>query len=299
MFDKLIANLKEEEKEVKQELVDFNMSHCVDRPEVLVGLLKNIETMSDVEAFKLVRDNYPVILCGDKRFNFIMSNHRFITILTQVTYEVNLRYEEIIHCNAFIYNYVVYQNKPDPYMVKLLLILGEAINKVTVNKLLGQELNQELAIFLAVSNNSTENMQVNIKRVNFTLARELPGFMTVQKLIDIYSALYIKCFSKLFLAVMFDTTIQDATENCEYWITKEMIETNENITWAVIHILESLPPQDITRYLYMFNESFKITYDNDKGKIRMSLRNLPPKLFVKVPIIVEQMEGLEESFIIP
>lgn len=299
MFDKLIANLKEEEKEAKQEMVEFNMSHCVDRPEVLIGLLKDIETMSDVEAFKLVRDNYPVILSGDKRFNFAMGNHRFVTILTQVTYEVNLRYEETIHCNAFIYNYVVYQNKPDPYMVKLLLILGEAINKVNVNKLLGQELNQELAIFLAVSNNSTENMQVNIKRVNFTIAREAPGVMTVQKLIDIYSALYSKCFSKLFLAVMFDTTIQDATENGEYWITKDMIETNENITWAVMYILESLPPQDITRYLYMLNESFKITYDSDKDKIRMSLRNLPPKLFVKVPIIIEQMEGLEESFIIP
>lgn len=300
MFEKIIAEIEqdeEKEKNKKVEMVDIKIDNCVDLPETLINNLKKIESMSDKDAYDLVKANYQTIL-GDPRYNFIKQNHRFITLLTQITYEVRLSYDEIVSCNAFIYNYIVYKTEQDVYLRKLLLILGEALNKVCVNKLLGQEIEQELAIFLAVANDSTNRQEINIRRFNFTLATS-SKILSVQKLIDIYSSLFSKCFSKLLVAMLFDTTIQEAAEHGELWLNKEAVETNENMTWAVIYILESLPPQDITKYLYICSEAFKVSYDCNKETVRISLHSLPSKLFKKIPILVEQMEGLESNIIIP
>ena len=303
MFDKLISEIENDEKQKEnQEMVNIDIDNCVNSPEALIEKLKGIEAMSDKDAYALVLAKYPEILSGDSRFNFVKKNYRFITTLTQVTYERNFTDEEVIHCNAFIYDYIINENEPDKYLVKLLLILGEAINKVYVNKLLGQELDQELAIFLAVANQSTANSTVNIKRFNYTLAtakNNTPEFFTIQRLINIYSTMYNTNFSKLLVAVLFDTIIKNAAENGEIWVTKDMIEINENMSWAVIFILESLPPQDITRYLYIISETFSVSYRADRESAKMSLHGLPSNLFVKIPIIVEQLEGLEETVTIP
>jgi len=300
MFEKLIAEIEQDaknEKEKNKETVKIEVDNCVDRPETLIKNLKAMDTMNDKDAYDLIRNNYKTIL-SDIRYNFIKQNHKFITLLTQVTYDVSFSYEELISCNAFIYNYIVYKTEQDSYLRKLLLILGEAINKACVNKLLGQGIEQELAIFLAVANYSTARQEINIKRFNFTLATYSP-ILSIQKIIDIYTSLFNKSFSKLLVATIFDTTIQEASENGELWLNKEAVETDENMVWAVIYILESLPPQDITKYLYVCSETFKVAYDCNKENIRKSFHSLPSRLFRKIPIIVEQLEGLESDIIIP
>ena len=61
-----------------------------------------------------------------------------------------------------------------------------------------------------------------------------------------------------------------------------------------LFILESLPPHMITKYIYMIVESFVVSYGSDMNHVRASLHNLP-RSFIKVPVIVQQLEGMEDG----
>lgn len=292
MFDKFIADIKSKSKVEQEKIVGIDPQRVViGQAGALLDKLKNIDAMSEKETYELLKDSYSHILadifgCNNKEYRFLLASPRFLTILTQVVNEIELAYDERVHCNKFIYDYIVYANQ-DEYVRKLLFMLGEAVNKNITRKLLGCGLDEELAIFLAVANKSTFKEEVNIKRLNFTLATSNSGLMTVQKIIEIYEALFSR-IGTLFITTMFDTGIS-STE--EVWVTKEILEANNNITWANLYILESMEPIEITRVLLNYAEEFKMVHGFNSNSARFSLHDLRSPNFIKTPIIVKQLEG--------
>lgn len=296
MFAKFIADIQkksgEEQKNIGVDLQRIVATQSSD----LMNKLKDIEAMSVKETYELLRDFYSLILadifgCNNKAYSFLLTSPKFLTILIQVVNEVNLSHDECVHCNKFIYEYIVYADQ-DEYVRKLLFMLGEAVNKSTVRKLLGCEIDEELAIFLAVAHKSTFKEEVNIKRLNFTLATSNPSFMTVQRIIDIYQVLFTR-ISKLFTTTMFDIgiTSEDA------WVTKEILDANNNITWANLYILESMEPIEITRVLLTYAEEFKMVHAYNYNAVRYSMHNLTLPTFIKTPILIKQLEG--DDILIP
>jgi hypothetical protein len=292
MFEKFITDIKNKPNE-DPKVININPDKIVAQQSgELIAKFKDIDAMSEKETYELLKESYSYILadifsCNNKEYRFLLTSPKFLTILTQVVTEIQLTHDELVHCNKFIYDYIVYADQ-DQYVRKLLFMLGEAVNKSNTRRLLGCGLDEELAIFLAVAHKSTFKEEVNIKRLNFTLATSNPESMSVQKVIDVYEALFSRIGS-LFISTMFDITIA-TTEDA--WITKEVLEANNNITLANLYILESMEPIEITRVLLSYAEEFKMVHRYDYKSVRQSLHNLPSN-FVKTPVIVKQLEGDE------
>ena len=292
MFEKFIANIKNKSKVEQERNVGIDLQRIVvGQAGALLVKLKNIDAMSEKETYEVLKDSYSHILadifdCNNKEYRFLLASPKFLTILTQVVTESPITHDECVHCNRFIYDYIVYARQ-DEYVRKLLFMLGEAVNKTVTRKLLGCGVDEELAIFLAVATKSTFKEEVNIKRLNFTLATSNPGFMTVQKVVEIYEALFTR-IGFLFTTTMFDTSIPNTEDT---WVTNEVLAANNNITLANLYILESMEPIEITRVLLLYAEEFKMVYRSDYSLTRCSLHTLTPPNFIKTSIIVKQLEG--------
>jgi hypothetical protein len=252
MFESFIASVKNSTEPARDISIDPRKIVNEQAGE-LWSDLKKIENMSEKETYELVKENYSIILsaifnCNSKEYQFLLSSPKFITALTQVATEIQLGYDEKIYCNKIIYDCIVYET--DQYTRMLMFLLGDAVNKQTVRKLLGCDLDEELAIFLAVAVKSSFKTKINIKRLNFTLASSDPRFMTVQRVINIYEALFNR-IGDVFISTMLDIDILSSEEE---WVTKEVTEANNNVTFANLLILESLEPIEITKVLVMYAE---------------------------------------------
>ena len=323
MFDKYFEELKKDSE--KKEEIKVEYSTLVEEQGKTIYELKDIDDMPEKNIYTYMKDNIKILLkdlyiCKDYDFvkncssynissttaNLIHSialklliSPKFLSVLTQVLIEVQLNYDETVYINEIVYNYLTKQDNDD-YLHKLILMLGEAINKPIVNKLLGCELDQGLAIFLAVTYKSTFNETINVKRVNFTLCTSSNKILSVQDLVNIYIQLYRLSFSKLFLGTMFDLTITQAESEEQLWLNDKIMKINDNITMAVIYILESMTPFNITKTLIQYGEEFRLSCNYDKSKVRHSLHELDKTIFKKVPIIIEQLEEDEtHNLIIP
>ena len=172
MFEKFIADVNAKST---PEVADIRIN-----PELLVidmkaimGKLNNIEAMSEKETYEILKEHHDKILahifdCSNKDFRFLLTSPKFLSILTQVANETQFGYDEIVHCNKLIYEFIMYVDNQDNYIRNLMFMLGEVVNKVNVRRLLGCDLNQEFAIFLAVTHKSSFNEKLNINRLNFT-----------------------------------------------------------------------------------------------------------------------------------
>lgn len=298
MFDKFIADVKNKSVEEKKMISPNPEIVVVGQAGALLDKLRNIDAMSEKETYELLKGSYSHILsdifgCNNRDYRFLLTSTKFLTILTQVVTEVQLTYDEIVHCNKFIYDYIVYAEQ-DEYVRKLTFMLGEAVNKSNSRKLLGCGIDEALAIFLAVANRSTFKDEVNIKRVNFTIATSDSEIMSVQRIINIYEVLF-KRIGKLFTTTMFDIGISTCDDS---WVTQEVLEVNNNITLANLYILESMEPIEITRVLLNYAEEFKMIYGMNRNAVRFSLHDLKDRPnFIKIPIIVKQLEG--DDIIVP
>lgn len=262
--------------------------------------LKKIDSMSDVEAYEFIAKNIHNLF-ANKEYEYAFVSDKFLIALQQVCHEVPLEYSELVVCNSILYNKLCIDSITS-YKKKLMYIVGEVLNKYTVNQLLGNGVEDGTAIYGGICNASSDNMVLNIRRLNFALTTfeaPSPKFYTIQKFVNIYGSLYRECLSNLLSAIVFDTEIKRALKDDEYWVTKEMIEIDENIGWAGLFILESIPPQNITSYLISISEEYKFQFDYDSGHTKISFHNLPNNLFRKIPVIVEQLEGLDDPVILP
>lgn len=257
--------------------------------------IAKLDQMSNKERYDFI-DTYFEQLHLDE-YREVFNSDKFLSSLNEVLRSRNIDPPYRVKYNNVIY-YLIAKSKRDEYRYKLLIMIGEALNQNDTLLMLGIDIPYDLAVYLAVSAYSSLNPNISVKRVNFLLTTAFTSsFMTVQKIIEVYEEIYATCFSCLLSANTFDITIKSEIDADATWITDNIVKIHESINWATLYILESLPPQNITRYLQSIAEQYSVE-GYDKSKVRFSYHNLP-RSFVKIPIIVEQLEGLNNDIELP
>nr|DAE82558.1 MAG TPA: hypothetical protein [Caudoviricetes sp.] len=260
----------------------------------LLEMLKGLDSLSDEQAYGLISREFYSIMNDifnhkSKDYRFLLRSPKFLSIMIQVVNTHNIGYDETIHCNSFIYNFLIILNQSgeESYIQKLLFMLGEALNKQTVRRLVGCEISENLAIFLAVSLKSSFEPGLNIRRLNFALATAMPTMITDKKVIEIYESVFDNV-GELIIQTIFDKDIVNAVE--EEWVTEEVYQADQIITYAVMIILESMVPIEITHVLLGIAEYYKWK-NYEQGICKIDFHKLNKNIFIKTNVIVEQLEG--------
>lgn len=268
---------------------DFNLSNCMNA----------IGTISEYELYDYTSKNYHYIIQelflnhNEKKYKTLLDSAKFIMVLQQALIDVSLSEEELVGLNQYIYMSIVYQ-KTDLFMRKILFGLGEIINKPIVNSLISLgTLDHELCIFLAISYKSSPDPYMNVKRINFALCDSSKNILSVEDLTYIFYKLYSESFSNLFIGTMFDRSIIDDEENGEEWVTDTLTTINDNITIAVLNLMETMQPIDIYNLLVKFINKWTDDYCGNREAVRCSIKNIcmNDRRYTKIFILIQELEG--------
>jgi hypothetical protein len=265
---------------------------CVDSS--IMDFLDHIDESSDSEIFYTIKQRYGDIIFeiyeNRHRYNQLLLNSRFISILYQVIYTINVDDFLKMCCDSLLY-YIVTTLHPNDYIKGLVFMLGELINKEEIDQLKSlKHIDYELLTFLAISNHSINDDIERVSRVNFTLCTSTKSVLTIADLRYIYAVFYSKEFSALLMGTVFDTTIDRGIEKEEPWVTPIVEGNNNQIKNTILLILENLDTSAIVHYLKMIGEEFSRRNFNEYA-IGLSFRQLNAVNFNKINIIGQQLQA--------
>lgn len=274
----------------------MNIESLVTSTKMLADKLTNIDSMSDEAIYKIIHESYQLILSehiNDEQLTLLRKNSRFISILSQVIMDVELTLEQRIYCNSMIYKEL--SDSDNPYSQRVYYILGLLVNQNMVNKILETGVDKGLAIYLAVVRKSSFNVKDNVSRLNFSIICAKPECMTTQRITDIYCAVFntVDEIRDLFLSTVKDTFILTSNEE---WITKDMIQIANNMNYAILSILESLPLFKLRSILYEYANIVMIE-DITSDEVRISLANLDPNQFPYITIVKRELFEEKELYL--
>ena len=217
-----------------KEVIAFNQ-------DTLANRLRDINTLPDEEVYMILRQSYQVFLSSaihSEQFKFLRRNPKFITILSQVVIEVELTLEQRIYCNSMLYKEMS-ETTDNTYLQKLYYILGLHANQNMTHKIMSTGVDKVLSTYLAIIRKSSFETKDNVSRLNFTIMCAKPEVMTVQRITDIYCAIFNKVseIKDLFLLIIRDTYVFTSEES---WITDDILKIANNMNFAVLSLLESL-----------------------------------------------------------
>ena len=171
--------------------------------------MENLDIISDDELRALVKQSYKYILehiyyRTDKSYVKSFSDERFLRILIQVlSTEPRIDMNSVLCCNKLAYDYLTYSNA-NPTIRNLFFSLSKVVNRDQIYPLLSLNLSEDLAAYLLLARNSSENIEANIKRVNFLLMQQKSFQMTTTMLIRIYEKLFLRNAKDLFIYTITD-----------------------------------------------------------------------------------------------
>jgi hypothetical protein len=209
-------------------------------PVTLANRLKDIDNIPDEEIYLILKQSYQIFLSNaihSQDLIFLRRNPKFITILSQVVIEVELTLEQRIYCNAMLYKEM--SETDNTYLQKLYYILGLHANQNMTHKIMATGVDKVLSTYLAIIRKSSFDMKDNVSRLNFTIMCAKPEIMTIQRITDIYCAIFntVSEIKELFLLIVRDTYVFTSKEK---WITDDILKIANNMNYAVLSILESL-----------------------------------------------------------
>lgn len=237
------------------------------------------------------------ILYSNSNFNTkyhnLFTDPKFLSVFNQVltVYETENRVTEYmsIYIDSILYWYIVNEGGNN-YIRILWYMIANTINKEYVYKLKSLFLlDSELCNFIAIANKSSLTESVRIQNVNFTLYTSAAKVLTPIDFENIYKIFYLKSFKNLLLSVLFDDSILNVYYGKEHTPEAQLALTNNNnaIT-AVLHILETMNPYDINRYLrFIYNQY--VDYNYDAERLRVSFNQLSNKDFPKICLAAENL----------
>jgi hypothetical protein len=180
----------------------------------------------------------------------LFTNTRFINQFIEVSRLLELDNMEIITINKIAYDYSIIPNS-DKELSDLLYICATEFNKKEVTILSGIY-GLTKAKDIAIINKSSFNTETRVHRLNNYLTTQSDKVYTVQNIVDTYGWLFNKSrFSNVFSSVMFEYK----SENMD----KINLVVFDNISLAVLYILDSLRSEDIKKvlldYLYLISNN--------------------------------------------
>ena len=259
--------------------------------------IQKISKMNDEELYNFQRQYIHFILSGNEVdiVTSLFRNSRFVVIFTNALKGESISGEESIICNGYLYNLFSEANK---YMKDLYLGLAE-VNNGFFRKDLFVEMGfpYTIAVCLAMCCWSSLNVSDSIKRVNDFITYNISaGFATVQKIIDVYSALYRNNLTDLVLTNTFDIRFKNKIPANKF--DSDMLQIEENIKTATLFILESVPVDKIVEILLFISEDYFNAHNRNGRFARIKYHHLPSGIH-KIPTLVEHLENTEDNFKVP
>lgn len=285
-------DVKKHNPYVKPNYVSVNiMDNPVFNIQVLKDMLMNIDNLTDQELYNLIAVSYDNILSnifinGDTNYLDIFTNQRFLTILNQVLYKVQLSYDNRIYCNKIAYDYLTI-GPNNEYTRELLIVLAKTVNRGVLPSLVGLGLSEDFATMLALSRFSSKKELVNIKRLNFTICSAPKELMNEQMIVWIYEKL-ISNFTDLFEGTMFD--ICDLNT-----VSQDYSDIYSDISLAILTILECMPTQHIQKVLSRYAADF-YSIMNINHNTRFSMQCLSQD-YARINHVVQYLKNVENIYV--
>lgn len=296
IFKDVIKDIEQNNPYVKPNYVNVNiLQNPVFNLQVLKEKLMNINNLTDQQLYNLIMSSYENILSDifinntpemQKHYLNIFIHPRFLTILNQVMYKVQLSYDNRIYCNKIIYDYITIDNG-DQYTKDLLLVLAKTVNRDIIPILVGLGLSEDFATTLAISRFSSKKELVNIKRLNFAICSSSPDIMTEQMIVYIYEKL-ISNFTFLFEGTMFDI--------CDYnTVTEDFAEIYSTISLAILTILNNMPSDKIRTVLVSYTGDYN-SIMNTNHRVRFSMQSLSMDYY-RIIQVIEYLRTVENIYV--
>ena len=258
--------------------------------------IQKISKMNDEELYNFQRQYIHFILSGNEVdiVTSLFRNSRFVVIFTNALKGESISGEESIICNGYLYNIFSEANK---YMKDLYLGLAEVNNSFRKDLFTEMGFPDTIAVCLAMCCWSSLNVSDSIKRVNDFITYNISaGFATVQKIIDVYSALYRNNLTDLVLTNTFDIRFKNKIPANKF--DSDMLQIEENIKTATLFILESVPVDKIVEILLFISEDYFNAHNRNGRFARIKYHHLPTGIH-KIPTLVEHLENTEDNFKVP
>lgn len=248
----------------------------------IVEKITNINTLNEEEIKSIiVRQhqtilNYDLFLASDESRGYVQklfTNKRFLQIFLQVIGFLQLPYDEIVCINKLAYDYYIIPGK-DPEISDLLLQISYQINNILVIRLSGK-LGINGARVLSMIANSSFKEEKNVHRINTFLVKY--GELSVQDIVDIYCILFER-FTYPFIFSMLESKPSG--------LNKSQLICFDNISLALLSILDSMTSEDIKRVLYDY--AFTLKLIRNDFSVRFSLKSA--KAYTRIQEVIKEIE---------
>lgn len=248
----------------------------------IVEKISNIDTLNEDEIKSIiVRQhqtilNYDLFLASDESRGYVQklfTNKRFLQIFLQVIGFLQLPYDEIVCINKLAYDYYIIPGK-DPEISDLLLQISYQINNILVIRLSGK-LGMNGARVLSMIANSSFKEEKNVHRINTFLVKY--GELSVQDIVDIYCILFER-FTYPFIFSMLESKPSG--------LSKSQLICFDNISLALLSILDSMTSEDIKRVLYDY--AFTLKLIRNDFSVRFSLKSA--KAYTRIQEVIKEIE---------
>lgn len=250
-------------------------------------------SLADEQYYKLITSYYKKMLDDiftkkETRqasvFTKYFTQSRFVSVLTQIMYTVEITDIDRRRLNKMCYDYLSI-SEADEYVTGLLMALSKTVNRDKLPRLCAIPLPEDLATMLALSRYSSEKDVVNVRRLNKVLMSQSIEFMTEQKIIDIYTTLFSHVLP-LFTGVMLDVV---SPQN----LSSNSSEVYGTISLAILDIMNELPLADIKKGLKLFDENRKMQYPDNP--LRFNIESFSP---VDYPRINKALDDLKSEGVV-
>lgn len=221
---------------IKEPVRDQKLS-IADNIHINSDIIKHIdpEQLSEKELFDICSDfnKISAMLFKDQDTMLrLLANEKFVTVLTQVLYKMNLEeYQRIQICNT-VYNLQRQTNTKINH--PLLVNLAKVVNKDVMPRIMELGFKEDLAAAICIARFSSSNSMEQIKRINWQIINVSEELIT-EPVIKTYEALgYFSKFTELFNGIMYNCIIQNTlneTQQYNYSI----------ISTALYEMLDGIP----------------------------------------------------------
>lgn len=250
-------------------------------------IIRNIdpEKLSEKELFDICSDFNKIsdMLFRDQETMLrLLSNEKFVTVLTQVLYKMNLEeFQRIQICNTV---YILQKQANTNINKPLLINLAKVANKDIIPRLIELGFKEDLAAAICIARFSSSNSMEQIKRINWQLMN-VSEELTTTPVIKTYETLgYFSRFTELFNGIIYNC-IPQSTLNEKQQYNYSIIST------ALYEMLDGIPMELCYSLLrsFVWDRSF-----NSSLPLRVNLNSCStayPRL-LQVLNILKANEGL-------
>jgi hypothetical protein len=159
-------------------------------------------------------------------------------------------------------------------------------------------LDRTMSAFLAVARKSSFQRKDCISRMNFVILCTSAELMTTKRIVDIYcaSCSTIEEVYMLFIYTVKDSFVYDKNNEAD-WIEESHITIANRMNSAILSILESLNPADLSNLLEAYYLYEVVEKKIDQDDVRISFKNLNPHTFPNLYTCVSNLAKKKQYYL--